>query len=797
MAEMAIAGRRLLFGTLAVGTLLSIVGISRAADPKLRGFTPPGGSRGTEVTVKVSGDRISDAEGLLLYRPGITVKSCEISPKDKSCKMTLAIAHDAPLGQHPVRVRTATGVSDLGVLSVGALAEMEEKEPNDSPEKAQKVELGVTINGSIRNDEFDVFAVELRKGQVLAAEIEALRLARELVDPAIAILGPDQRELANSDDAPLLYADAFASLVAPADGTYYVVVHESTFINSGAYRLHIGQFPRPRAVYPLGGKLGDTLKLKLIGDISGPAEMEVTLPKQADPRFSVFPQNDRGIAPSGHALRLSTFGNVLEAEPNDEAAKATAFTPPLALNGILSKPGDNDFFKFKAKKGQQFDMAVHARSLRSPVDSTLQVRNSKGSTVASNDDNGNHPDSTIRFTAPADDEYVVVIRDMLDRGGDDYVYRIEVTDVQPSVVLGLPELRRYTDTVAVVPQGNRMAVVLNASRKDCSGDIMLDLRDLPPGVTAEVVPMPGNQSTVPVLLTATADAPLGGSLTDTVAHLKMKRGDADVTVDGHLNQLSWMIRAQNNRLMYGMNNQRMATVVTKALPFELEIVEPKAPLVRNGSMELKVRAKRQKDFKAPIKMRMAFNPPGVGSSGAVTIPEGKDEGLMPLTANKDAELGDWRITIVGETGTADTGPLQGATPFASLKLAESFFTIIAKPTAVEQGKETEMVLDIEQNTPFDGPAKVELISLPVETTVAPAEFTKDSEQVKLKVRTTAKTPAGRHKAIVVRVTAMVAGEPVTHILGPVELRVDTPIVKKSEKKNTEKKPADKKAADKK
>ncbi|HWA99527.1 MAG TPA: PPC domain-containing protein [Pirellulales bacterium] len=792
------AGYRRLIGIFTVGTLLALLqsASAPAADPRVGGFTPPGGSRGTELTVVLSGDRLSDLQGLLFYDQGIEVTAIDHdkkADKNRNAKITLKIAPDCRLGLHPVRARTATGISDLALFSVGALTEMEEKEPNDTPETAQKIDLGTTVNGSVRNEELDIFAVEVRKGQHLTAEIEGLRLGRALFDPFVAILDRNQRELASSDDAPLLYADAFASIVAPADGTYYVVVHESTFNTSGSYRLHIGSYPRPRAVYPLGGKLGDKMKLRLIGDVGGDSNYEVTLPKQPVARFAIFPQNDQGIAPSGHPFRLSEFGNVLETEPNDDAAKATPFTAPQAVNGILNKPGDVDCFKFKAKKGQQFDVSVFARSQRSPVDSVLSVRNSKGSAIAGSDDVGNSPDSSLRLNVPADDEYTVVVKDMLDRGGDDFVYRVEISEVKPSVVMGLPELRRYTDVVAVVPKGNSMAVVMNASRKDCNGDIQLDLENLPAGVTATVPVMPGNQSTVPVLLTAKADAPLGGSLTDTVAHLKFKRGNDELAVAGHLNQLSWLIRGQNNQLMYGWNEQRMATVVTSEAPFRLEIVEPRVPLVRNGSMELKVRAIRAKDFKAPITMNMAFNPPGVGSSGTVTIAEGENEGSMPLTANKDAELGDWNITIIGTIAT-DNGPVQAASPFATLKVAESFFTLTPKPASVEQDKSGEIVIDIEQNTPFPGKAKLELIALPVEATAEPVEFGSDAEQVKIKVKATKKTPAARHKAIMARVVVMIDGEPVTHMLGPIELRVDTPIVKKSSDKKAEAKPA---AADKK
>src|SRR5207253_2431791 len=97
---------------------------------------------------------------------------------------------------------------------------------------------------------------------------------------------------------------------------------------------------------------------------------------------------------------------------------------------------------------------------------------------------------------------------------------------------------------------NHMAVVMSAARKDANGDIDLELKDLPPGVKAQAFRMPGNQSSVPVLLTAAADTPLAGSLTDTVPHLSFKRGDQELDVTGHLSQTSGLVRV-NQATMYG------------------------------------------------------------------------------------------------------------------------------------------------------------------------------------------------------------------------------------------------------
>ena len=78
-------------------------------------------------------------------------------------------------------------------------------------------------------------------------------------------------------------------------------------------------------------------------------------------------------APYPNVFRLSPFGNTIEAEPNDTHDRATPFTPPVALNGVIEKAGDVDYFTFHAKKGQTYDIRVFARQIRSPLDPVIAL----------------------------------------------------------------------------------------------------------------------------------------------------------------------------------------------------------------------------------------------------------------------------------------------------------------------------------------------------------------------------------------------------------------------------------------
>ena len=255
-------------------------------------------------------------------------------------------------------------------------------------------------------------------------------------------------------------------MIVPRDGTYVIQVRESAFGGSDRchYRLYVGTFPRPLAIYPCGGKYGQTVDVTYIGAAGGPIAGKLTLPSGPQPAFAAWAQDSQGLAPSPNPFRLSPLENVLEKKPNNDAEHATSFTTPAALNGVIDSPGDSDCWVFPAKKGQTFDVRVFARQLRSPLDSTLRITRIKGQYIAFNDDS-NGPDSYVRFTAPEDDQYVITITDQMGRGGPDFVYRVEVTPVEPRLTLGLPERSYNVDMVAPLPKGNRIALMVSASGK--------------------------------------------------------------------------------------------------------------------------------------------------------------------------------------------------------------------------------------------------------------------------------------------------------------------------------------------
>lgn len=753
---------------------LFYVSASRAESPSLGSITPYGAQRGTEVDVSFNGARLADAQEIYFYDDGFEVKS--LTAADGAVTTKIAIAPDCRLGAHAMRVRTSTGISELRTFYVGALPVVSEVEPNNDFAAPQEIALDQTVSGVTENEDVDYFLVEAKQGERITAEIEGIRLGYAFYDPYVAIMDLKRFELARSDDDALVWQDAVASLVAPADGQYVIQVRETAYGGNGScvYRLHVGRFPRPRATVPAGGRAGELVSVRWLGDVAGEKTEEIAIPSPAPRGFGLFAQDDFGIAPSANVFRVGELGNVLEAEPNNDGAAATAFEGPMALGGVIATPGDVDCFKFKGTKGQVLDIRVLARGIRSPLDPVLNIYRIGGAGVSGNDDSGG-PDAYARVTLPEDDEYVIAVNDHLGKGGDAFAYRIEVAPVAPRLVMGLPERSQFVDVTIDVPQGNRTAALVSASRIDFGGELAIDIQDLPPGLAYEVEKMPANQTQVPVLFTAAADAPIGGKLADIIG----RTTDPNLPLEGHLEQTTSMVRGQNNVQVWTHSETRAATAVTAAAPFSIEIVEPKVPLVRDGSMELKVRATRKEGFTAPITIYMLYNPPGVGSPSSVAIAEGGTEVVMPLTANGGAEVRPWKIAVMGSAAVGN-GSVLVSSQLATLDVSDPYVGFTYTAAAVEKGKETEVVIQVAKNKDFEGPAKLELLGLPNEVTAEPIEITQASTEAIFKVKTTANSPVGKHPTLLSRLTVMANGEPITHMIGGGELRIDEPLPPKAD-----------------
>ena len=739
-----------------------------ASSPRLGGVSPRGVQRGTEHLITFSGSNLQDAQEVLFYDKGFEVTKLEA--EGGSVKATVKVVDDCRLGEHLTQIRTASGLSDFRTFWVEALPPIAEKEPNSDFSMPQPIDLNGVVVGDIGGEDVDYYLVEAKQGQRISAEVVAMRLSGALFDAYVAILDKKRFELSASDDTALALQDPFASIVAPEDGQYIIEVRESAYGGGSRYRMHVGTFPRPTAVFPAGGKIGESTEVRFLGLPSGELVQNIALPDQVVSEFGVVAQDDGGLAPTPNAFRLFEHGNSFEQEPNDEIAEATSVELPLAINGIIEKKGDVDCFKFSAKKGQTYEVECYARRVRSALDSVMNLYRADGNELDGKDDSRG-PDSYFRWTVPEDGEYVVRVTDHLGNGGPDYVYRIEFQSVRPRLTLGIPRVERYGQyrQQIYVARGNRFGSLITAGRNDFSGDLILEEKDIPEGIQIHAEPMPGNMNVMPVVFEAAVDAPLSGSLVKFTA----RHVDPNQDVQGGFrNRADFIISGQT--VFRSKDVELLAIAVVDELPFTLEIVEPQVPLVRNGSMQLKIVAHRKEGFQAAIGVQLPFRPPGMNATDSVTIPEGQSEVLYPINANDGAALKEWGIFVLGSADVNGTAWV--SSQLATLEIAEPYVTFEMQRASCEQGEDAQLYCKINHNQPFEGKAKVQLIGLPAKiTTDEFLEFDKDTEELTFNVKTVPDSPDGKHKNLFCQVTITEQGEPIVSRVGNTELQIDKPL----------------------
>ncbi|MFC7338836.1 pre-peptidase C-terminal domain-containing protein [Haloferula chungangensis] len=743
--------------------------------PELARILPQGIQRGTEIDINLRGNRLEAPEEILFHKSGIEVLKLE-AKDPKHVIARIRISPDAELGEHPLRLRTKGGVTFLRSLWVGQFSTLEEKEPNNSFEAPQKVSLNSTVQGLAKTEDEDVYSVNLKKGEALSVEVEAMRLGRLFFDAYVAILDPKRFELAACDDSPLLYTDASASIIAPEDGEYRIVVREAAYEGNdqSAYRLHIGSFPRPSAAFPPGAKPGETLDFRFIGDPSGELTRSITIPPDASGRFPVFAERGGLFSPSPNWIEVSPLEHLVETEPN-EGAKAATPAPaiPFAVHGLISKEKDVDWYRFAAKKGQNLDFNILARGLRSPLDSVIGVHDSKGKGLANNDDQGS-PDSILKWTCPADGDYFVSVRDKLMRSGPDFFYRLEATTRAPSISATLPVAERNKSQVRKVisvPRGNRYATVVNIARSNLGCDALFDSGPLPAGMSMHVPEIPRSLTSFPVVFEAQADAAIAGGY---VPFTIRSTGDKAPQVSGPLKEEIHHVEVNNQGPYHSTFSEKIAVAIIEEAPFTITLETPPTPIVQRGILKLKVRAHRQDGFDEAINLRFLWNPPGIGSPTNLKLEKGKNEIDYEINANADAPGGEWQVCVLADANTAQ-GPVFVSSSLVPLKVVEPWVTATIDLSATEQSRNVPVLCKLEYLTTFKGKAKAELMGLPHGTKTKPIEFPHGTADLTFPIEVAKDAAVGKHNGLFLRIDVPDQGTTILHQTGHGgTLRIDKP-----------------------
>lgn len=749
--------------TACLATALLVLGGGAPFVPQVASLTPAGGQRGTEVEVLFAGQRLSDPLDLVCTKPGLEVVAIA-SDKPERCKVTLRVAADCALGAHPLRLRTAHGLSNMVLFHVGVLPEVTRTKDTDP----QPISLGSTVNGWLADDAVDRCTVAVEAGVRVQCEVEAFRLGFGPIDLAMTATDPAGHEFATCDDSALGHKDPILSFTATTAGTYGIEVRAAfaDAANRGAYRLHVGTFPRPTAALPCGGAPGETLALELLGD--GPSRQgTVTLPDEPDRIWKYFAADASGTAPTPIYLRI---GGPPNQQPVPDDKGRTLVTFPASVHGVLAQPGASARFFFRAEKGEELLFRVIARSLRSPLDPLLVLRQPDGRYLAANDDQaGLGMDCLLRFKAAETGDYQAEVRDVLRQGSSAHVFRLE--GERPSEAMSLRlSVGRREEAVLNVPAGARMGGVLQVSGANPATELELVARNLPAGVSARFGPVRRGINLVPILLTADAQAPLQHALIE----FGTRAGDAQPEQQVRFAQIVPLVTVRNDQPILNTAQLALPIAVTRALPFVVEVAPPTVPIVRNAPLALAVRVRRADGNKDRIRVRALWTPPGV-NAGQVVLEPGQDEVVIPLSASNSAMLGEFPVAVVGTVYTRGDR-FESASDFVPLRVDEPWVTSKLEPARTEQGTPTELRASLTVRRPVAGAIKARLLGLPRGVTAAELHLEPTATTAVFALQVGKDATCGRHRNVVLEVSAPSGGGDVVCRGSGGELRIDAPLV---------------------
>lgn len=751
-----------------------------ASAPVLKELEPRGAQRGKTLTLKLIGERLTLGAELITSVPGTLSKLAPAKDPEKpdtQLPFLLQLPPDTPVGLYPIRVRTEEGLSNILLFSVGDLPETPEREPNDSMSQAQQVTLPAVVNGTLKGADKDYFRFNASAGQRIVFEVEARR-AGSAIDPAVEVVDSNGREIASNDDAPGLGVDARVEALFPAQGEYFVVVHDSRYSDQeqNFYRLKMGTFAYADGIFPLGWKRGGKIEVSFVGgNLKQPVQVTPNL--DLTQRVESVEVNLAGAKPlvtlPFHFV-VSDLPEVLE----PPGGGVTELKPSTVVNGRISAPREIDKYRLKVTPGQRWLVELEAASLgTSRLRARLTIYDPHGKRLASNEEIAK-VEEPLAFEVPKDvHEVTLTIEDFNGGGGPDFGYRLHVARRTPDY--GLQLLEPFLN----VPLGGTAAVRLKAVRHGYEGPIQLSIPEAPEDLTVEggYIPPKGTQGILTI--TARPDAEPrtaefevwgeGGSRTQPIR--RKAQGSGLVTAvrgTGQRNDPTFGLTVFNfepfTASWLGLD---LPSAITRPTSVTLKVAEKQIRLVQGTRYEIHVRAERRVSGVIELKSKTDLPTRTEIASGS-KIEENAETGKAILISTAHTPKGrldlvlQGRLKVEGKELSVDAPAIEvDVVPAYSIELA-------AKKLEVKSGGKAELLGWVRREPSISGPVKVELAGVPEKISCGAVEVPPDKDNFRVACQSDPAAPPGEFEIEVASSVEVKEGEDkVKYSFDPVKARL--------------------------
>jgi len=650
--------------------------------PQLNSIFPCGGRQGTTVECTIGGGELNGASGLYFSHPDL--KAEPAGPN----KFKVTIPESAPLGRYDVRVVCPLGLSSCRSFVVGDRAEFVEKEPNNVPENAERMEMPAVVNGQVSGSvDVDCFVFSAKKGQRVLVNCWAWRIDSRL-DGTLMVFDPQGKEIGYGGD--FYGKDPFVDFTAAEDGDYTVKIWDFIF-SSGTelvYRLEIGSQPHLDAVVPSAVVPGQSNTITLFGrNLPGgqpaPADMNVqgkplefitqVFSVDADSFKAASLHGGEALRPpqvllDGTEYRLTTSAGssnplligfaaepvVMEQEPNNDATASQRVTIPCEVSGTFSPVGDLDYYTFAVKKGDRITVDLYGERQSGLTDPVLNSFDATGKRITSGDDFGRNigqlrfttttRDPRWDFTASADGEYTVQVRDLYhqQRGDPRLTYRLSVRQLKPDFRLVAAPTAEVQPDCTTVRRGGRYWIDVLAWRNDGFEDpIIVTAENLPPGVSSEPVTIGPGRTSAPLVFTAAADAPIGHAEIRIVG--KAKIGETEVVRHARSGGLVW---STVNTPGIARIFDSILLAVREPAPFSITAKAVSAEVAAGGKLPIHVQLTRAADWNEDVQLS-GFDLPQQAVFPLTTIKKGATEATAELSLPANIRPGQYSFIVHG------------------------------------------------------------------------------------------------------------------------------------------------------
>jgi hypothetical protein len=425
---------------------------------------------------------------------------------NSQCKVRFTVAADALPGVRDYRVMTPHGVSTVGQLVIARDPLVVEAPENDTVDKAQKIDIPCTLCGAIEKvEDVDYFRFHAPAGMSLTFHVRSQRLLNRLhdmqsrIDPLISIRNEQGAMVAANDNYyagdPLLH-HTFAQ-----SGDYLLEVRDVRYQGNGdwTYAIEIHGRPYVTQVLPTAIQKGVATTISLIGyQLPTGSEASLLVPTPSDAEFCQFaptlrdqPLNEITVWAVDVPVQRESdqaatkIADACEGHSSQfDVAVLPEITWPGVIAGCIGNDGEIDRFTFAARVGEKISAQVFARRGGSELDPILRILNAQGLPLAEVDDGTyervTQSDSWLEnWTVPADGKYVLEIRDLHQRGGEQFPYAVQIRRAEPYF-----QLEVDTDKTLLAPGMGSAFFVRALHKNGFAGEIELGVEGLPSGVSA-------------------------------------------------------------------------------------------------------------------------------------------------------------------------------------------------------------------------------------------------------------------------------------------------------------------------